>query len=244
MLKHVLNIPTPSRLSKQMSNASRSITTIPSEGRFFPKTTAESLLRKASSSSSEQVHEHPAYNKIAFLGVGKMAQAILSPVISTGLQPANQVCVFDKSDKTLDEVVAQNPGVQTANSISDLVSDADLVICAVKPQNINVEFLTELRESPNRPDHGTFMSVIAGVPLDLYRPAGYDKIVRAMPNTPAMIGQGMTVWCCTPNLTATERDRTHQVLECLGESVSTTTNTYTYIYIYIQIHIYIPRADG
>lgn len=212
-------------ISKRSSSSNtvcmiRCMSSVTSEGRFFPKTTAESLLRNSSSISSEQVNEHPAYNKIAFLGVGKMAQAILSPVISTGLQPAEQVTIFDKSDATVEEVLAANPKVQAASSIPELVADADLLICAVKPQNINAAFLKEIHDSPHRPSHGTFLSVIAGVPLEEYRPTGYEKIVRAMPNTPAMIGRGMTVWCCTPNLSASERDRTHKVLECLGESVS------------------------
>mgnify|MGYP005855022103 CR=1 FL=1 len=211
---------TTSRSSRLQHATVRSMSSMSSEGRFFPKTSAESLLARTSSSTSAEQCDHPAYNKVAFLGVGKMAQAILNPIISTGLQPADQVTVFDKSDAALDQVTRDNPGVQTADSIRELVADADLFICAVKPQNIDTNLLTEIRDSPNRASHGTFLSVLAGVPLEVYKPAGYEKIVRAMPNTPAMIGRGMTVWCCTTNLTASERERTHQVLECLGESVS------------------------
>jgi pyrroline-5-carboxylate reductase len=43
-----------------------------------------------------------------------------------------------------------------------------------------------------------------------------------MPNTPAMIGKGMTVWCCTPNMTVNEREVIGQVLDCLGETVRIT----------------------
>jgi len=190
-------------------------------GNFFPKTSADSLLaRKASSTSDEQTL--PAmYNKVAFLGIGNMAQAILNPVINTGIQPANQVTVFDKHDATVESVLQNNPGVKAASSIRELVEGADLIVCAVKPQNITGKLMQEIREAPNKPSHGgTFLSVIAGVPLDTYRPTGYEKIVRSMPNTPAMIGRGMTVWCATNALTMNERSRVQAVLSCLGESVS------------------------
>jgi hypothetical protein len=212
-------------LSQRPAAATASMSTMSSEGRFFPKTSADSLLKKpkrsTSSTSTEQIIKHPAYNKIAFLGAGKMAQAILNPVIQTGLQPADQVTIFDKHDGTVDQVLQDNPGVKAVSSIPDLVEDADLVICAVKPQNINNDLLGEICQSPNRPNYATFLSVIAGVPLAAYYPTGYGKLVRTMPNTPAMIGRGMTVWCCTPNLTVDERDRISSVLDCLGESVST-----------------------
>ena len=74
-----------------------------------------------------------------------------------------------------------------ADSIADLVDGADLVVCGVKPQNINTGLFNEFRKA-NIPEHATFLSVIAGLPLSTYYPTGYKKIVRSMPNTPAMIG--------------------------------------------------------
>ena len=198
--------------------ARRCKSTVASEGRFFPKTDSESLLRKSSSTSVEQT-QPAAFNKIAFLGTGNMAQAILNPVVRTGLQPADQVTILDHNRDTAEFVASEHPGVQIANDIPELLKDADLVVCAVKPQNITAKLLTQIREAPHRPSHGTFLSVIAGVPLETYYPTGYDKIVRSMPNTPAMIGRGMTVWCATDSLTTTERDRIGSVLSCLGETV-------------------------
>lgn len=194
------------------------MSSVASEGRFFPKTDSESLLRKSSSTSIEQTT--PAkFNKIAFLGVGNMAQAILNPVIQTGLQPVQQVSVLDQNRDTLKRMTQEHPGIHVANSIPELVQDADLVVCAVKPANITSDLLQQIREAPRRPSHATFLSVIAGLPLDTYQPTGYDKIVRSMPNTPATIGCGMTVWCATHSLNATERDQVERVLKCLGETL-------------------------
>lgn len=194
-----------------------SAASITSEGRFFPRIDSDTLLRKNSSTSKEQT-QPAAFNKIAFLGSGNMAQAILNPIVRTGLQPADQVTIFDKSQDTIDAVASHHPDIQVAGSIPELVDDADLVVCCVKPQNIDSKLLTEIRES-RRPSHATFLSIIAGVPMEAYIPTGYEKIVRSMPNTPAMIGRGMTVWCGTDNLTATERKRIDTVLGCLGETM-------------------------
>ena len=196
----------------------RSKSTVASEGRFFPKTCSDSLLRKASSTSREQTLP-AAYNKIAFLGAGNMAQAILNPLVATGVQPANQITILDPNPDTMSQILHHNPGVQTANNVHQLVEDADLVVCAVKPQNISPKFLQDIHDAPHKPQHGTFLSVMAGVPLHTFEPTGYSKIVRSMPNTPAMIGRGMTVWCATNSLTSNERHRINTILSCLGETV-------------------------
>ena len=214
-------IISPSSLRASSSSAAASIrskSTVASEGRFFPKTCSDSLMRKASSTSREQTLP-AAYNKIAFLGAGNMAQAILNPLVATGIQPANQIAILDPNPDTMSQVKHATPGVQTASGLHHLLEDADLVVCAVKPQNVSAQFLQDIHDAPHKPRHGTFLSVLAGVPLATFEPTGYDKIVRSMPNTPAMIGRGMTVWCATNSLTSHERLRIDTVLSCLGESV-------------------------
>ncbi|CAB9523633.1 Pyrroline-5-carboxylate reductase [Seminavis robusta] len=201
------------------STSSRCMSSLASSGTFFPKTNTDALLRKKSSTTTT-VSNDAAFDKIAFLGVGNMAQAILNPLISTGLQPADQITLMDANPSTLQQVTEQHPTIQTADSIASLLQDADLVVCAIKPQNITPTLLQEIQATaPNRPDHATFLSVIAGVSIDTYVPTGYDKIVRSMPNTPAMIGRGMTVWCSTNSLTAKERNQIEFVLQCLGETM-------------------------
>lgn len=108
-------------------------------------------------------------------------------------------------------------GIQAAESIADLVEDADMIICAVKPQNINAKFWEQFPDKMR--DDATFVSILAGVPIQEFEPSGVQKIVRAMPNTPAQIGEGMTVWSCTPNLTVGERKSIKKLLNPLGESI-------------------------
>lgn len=157
------------------------------------------------------------FDKIACIGTGKMAEAILQPVIEQGVQPASKISVFDVSPVTMD-AISDKFGVNTSTSIPDLIQDADLVLCCVKPQNLSSGFFEELRKG-NPTEDSIFLSIIAGKSIPVFRKGGFDKIVRSMPNTPAMIGQGMTVWSCTPNLTADERRKVRDILSSCGKSV-------------------------
>jgi hypothetical protein len=161
------------------------------------------------------------FDKIACIGTGKMAQAVIEPMIKKGVQSAENFSVFDVSPKTMEQV-HQKLGVKTADSIPELVSGADLVICAVKPQNLTPAFFQELRKSDIR-QNAILLSVIAGKSSSVFTQGGFEKVVRSMPNTPATIGEGMTVWSCTPNLTVDERKKIRQVLSSCGKSVRITT---------------------
>ena len=161
------------------------------------------------------------FNKISFIGSGMMAQAVMEPLIVQKLQPAKQIMVFDVNFSTMQKLEAQH-GVQCAESIKELCNDSDLIICAVKPQNLTEAFFQEIQKgvevSSKEP---IFLSVIAGKGMQVFEQGGLTKIVRSMPNTPATIGQGMTVWSATPNLTVEERKKIRQVLSSCGKSVRT-----------------------
>lgn len=154
------------------------------------------------------------YSKIAFIGAGKMAQACISPLISSGLQPASKISVFDVSTSTLAKVQKEY-GIQTAQTLGELVEDADIIICAVKPQNLTPQFFAETSANPN----ATLLSVVAGKPIKAFRDGGFQKVARSMPNTPAQIGRGMTVWSCTENISTTERDKIQKILGAMGKTV-------------------------
>jgi pyrroline-5-carboxylate reductase len=157
------------------------------------------------------------FDKLAFIGTGKMAQAMMLPLIKHGYQPENKIAIYDVSTLATKSIKKKFPDMQIANSIEELVIDADMIICAVKPQNINAKFWSQFPEKMR--DDATFVSILAGTPIKDFEPSGCKKIVRAMPNTPATIGQGMTVWCCTPSLTPTERDSVKEVLCQFGKTV-------------------------
>mmetsp|Transcript_11114 Transcript_11114/g.26676 ORF Transcript_11114/g.26676 Transcript_11114/m.26676 type:complete len:277 (+) Transcript_11114:49-879(+) len=188
-------------------------------------------------------------NKVSVIGAGMMATAMVEPMIqnsssnntssnntSTGglhLRP-DQFTVYDVSDDAMASM-QETYGVQTSQSIADCLGrddnhDADaaddtqnnLIILAVKPQNLTPPFLQQLRDATTTTNNSNaiLLSVIAGTPISVLQQSGLTKVVRSMPNTPATIGQGMTVWSCTSNLTADERALTRKVLSSFGKSVS------------------------
>lgn len=160
------------------------------------------------------------FDKIAFIGSGMMAQAVVEPMIQQRIQPAQKIMVFDVNFSTMQELSDEH-GVLCAESMEELVDDSDLIVCAVKPQNLTDAFFAEIRKGTQRSTKDPiFLSIIAGKAMDVFQQgSGCSKIVRSMPNTPATIGQGMTVWSATANLTVEERKKIRQVLSSCGKSV-------------------------
>jgi pyrroline-5-carboxylate reductase len=98
------------------------------------------------------------------------------------------------------------------------------VLFAVKPQNTTSLF----KKLHGRvPKDAVILSIIAGVPVEDYvEGLGHRKVVRSMPNTPATVRQGMTVWCCTSELCAEERDSVGRLLGTMGLQQYVSDETY------------------
>jgi pyrroline-5-carboxylate reductase len=111
--------------------------------------------------------------------------------------------------------VQKEYGIQTTQTLGELVEGADIIVCAVKPQNLTPQFFAETSVNPN----ATLLSIVAGKPIQIFRDGGFNKVARSMPNTPAQIGRGMTVWSCTENISTDERDKIKQILSCMGKTV-------------------------
>ena len=148
---------------------------------------ASSILRWMTSG----VRAEPAtglFDKIAFIGTGKMAQAMIDPLITNGYQPAEKVCVYDVSTKSMEKMKSVYPDIQTSESIGEAVHDAECIVLAVKPQNINVSFWNQFPSLESDSDKGgsgfrvrkdaTLLSILAGTPVKDFAPSGISKIVR------------------------------------------------------------------
>ena len=110
------------------------------------------------------------YDKMAFIGSGKMAQAMIKPLIANGYQPEEKIAIYDVSTSTTKEVKKEFQNIQVAKSIEEVVTDADFVVCAVKPQNVDPSFWTQFPKTI-RPD-ATFLSILAGTPVIAFNPSG------------------------------------------------------------------------
>ncbi len=131
-------------------------------------------------------------NKIAFIGVGNMATAILNGVISCGVLTPAQIILNNRHPEKLEGYRAQ--GMQVAASAAEAALEADCIFLCVKPQNFP-EILSELSTVANA-EKKLFVSVAAGITVETIADALHGApVVRAMPNTPMLIGKGVIALC-------------------------------------------------
>lgn len=137
--------------------------------------------------------------KIGFIGTGNMGGALI-----TAMAPHYPLYAYDRSKETLLRI-CEATGSIPMDSADAVAAAADLLVLAVKP-NIVPHVLQELT-GKIRPET-IVLSIAVALPLSLYEKAlGSDlKIVRAMPNTPAAVGAGVTALCFNPNCTQADRD--------------------------------------
>jgi len=161
--------------------------------------------------------------KIGVIGCGAMGEAIVASVLRGGLVSAPEVRIADTRLDRVKELSARY-GVQAAVDDAAAARDADYLLLAVKPQDF--ETAAASMRAGLRPK-ATVVSIMAGVPLD--RVAGaldHPAAVRAMPNTPAQIGQGMTVWAASAAVSEQARADVAQIFECLGRQVYVSEEKY------------------
>jgi len=134
--------------------------------------------------------------KIAFVGGGNMAQAIIRGLVNAG-HPPEYIGVADPSQEQRDANTAINAAIQVTGDNAELAATSDLLVLAVKPQ-IMAKVAEQLGTLP-RPADQVVISVAAGITLEsLCNWFGQDAAaVRVMPNQPALIGEGMSGLCAT-----------------------------------------------
>ncbi len=138
--------------------------------------------------------------KIAFIGGGNMASAIIGGLIKRGLAPG-QIQVVEPFAEQAQRLTSQF-GVTVMPSAEASLAGAGLVVWAIKPQ-IFSQAAVPVRAHTLTALH---LSVAAGIRSDsIARWLGTERVVRAMPNTPALIGQGMTALLARPAVTAADR---------------------------------------
>lgn len=150
--------------------------------------------------------------RIAFVGGGNMARAIIAGLTATGFE-GSSIAVKDHNTDKL-EALQKDYGVCVYREDGAWISEADLVVLAVKPQG-----LAACLEGCARwiAPEATVLSIAAGVSTDtLRRRTGSGHIVRAMPNTPAMVRQGFTGLFAVPEATDTDRERAQTVMAAVG----------------------------
>jgi pyrroline-5-carboxylate reductase len=154
--------------------------------------------------------------RLAFIGGGTMAEAIITGVISAKLALPADICVGEPIDQRR-QYLTTRYGLITSQDNLKAAQGADLVVLAIKPQDL---------PQAARQLHGQLqtqqaaLSIIAGAKLaTLTQSLGHPAVIRVMPNTPAQIGEGMSVWTTTPEVSPASRDLAQSVLATVGREI-------------------------
>ena len=180
--------------------------------------------------------------KIAFIGVGNMAHAIINGILKNSSDfTSNDIILYDKFPSQL----ADYPSIKAASSASDAVKNADFVVFAVKPQNFD-ELLNELKNSSIDYKSKTFITIAAGISCEYiqsYLPNA--AVVRAMPNTPMLIGAGVCSVCKNEYVSEKNFKTAFALFSALGVAfeldeskmnaiISLTSSSPAYIFLFIK----------
>ncbi|MEQ1536726.1 MAG: pyrroline-5-carboxylate reductase [Burkholderiaceae bacterium] len=150
--------------------------------------------------------------KIAFLGGGNMASAMIGGLIKQGML-ANDILVVEPYEPTRNKLLSDF-GISALAAPSSLLATAGLVIWAVKPQ----VFKEAAQQTVNFASSALHFSVAAGIRSDSIAAwLGSDNVVRSMPNTPALIGKGMTALFARPAVTPEGKAAIERVVVSMGE---------------------------
>lgn len=152
------------------------------------------------------------HTRIAFIGGGNMATAIIGGLVGQGLAP-DRIAVVEPFEPARLRL-AQQYGVQAQEHAGAQLDSADLVVWAVKPQT----FRQAAAQARPHVGQALQLSVAAGIRSgSIAAWLGTDRIVRSMPNTPALVGKGMTGLFARGAATPQDRGRVEQVIATTGE---------------------------
>ncbi|HHV59549.1 MAG TPA: pyrroline-5-carboxylate reductase [Clostridiaceae bacterium] len=180
---------------------------------------------------------------IGVIGTGVMGSALMKGIIQSGLIPASRVFCFDANLQRFEDAARKYGAVKTASS-SELAEKSDIIILAVKPYQINnVLESIKSRITGNK----TIVSIAAGVSLKQCEDiiGGDKKVVRAMPNTPLQVGEGMTLLSFNKNVGSAEKTEIKAIFECAGkaeeleeslmnEVIALTSSSPAYVFMFIE----------
>ena len=154
--------------------------------------------------------------KISFVGSGAMAEAMISGMIRNQLADPEILSASDPRVERLNEL-RQRYGIKGFTDNVQAVTDADVVVLSVKPQvlqRVQDELSTHI--NPN----ALVLSIVAGAPIEkIAKGLSHEIVVRSMPNTPAQIGQGITVWTAANAVSEHQLEMARQILSALGDEI-------------------------
>jgi len=195
-------------------------------------------------------------NRFAIIGPGVMAEAMIIGLLKNQLVHPGDITVAGPRQARLDELTARYQ-IQSDVNNTHAVQKSDVIILCVKPQKLH-EVTQDLQG--NIPENALLISIIAGATLDsLAEGLQHPMVVRAMPNTPAQIGEGMIVWTHSPQTSPRQHNLAQQILAALGKEIFVEEESYidmatavsgtgpAYVFLFLEsmidagVHLGLPR---
>jgi len=193
--------------------------------------------------------------RISFIGGGTMGEAMVKSLLARRIARPADMVVSDVS-KARRDVLSEKYGLKATDSNRKAADGAEVVILAVKPQELG-KVLGELKGLSAQQ---LVLSIVAGSTIDSLRNGlGHACLVRAMPNMPAQVGEGMTVWTASAEANPRQKKMAQSILAALGQEVYVGDEKYidmatalsgsgpAYIFLVIEaltdagVHIGLPR---
>jgi pyrroline-5-carboxylate reductase len=160
---------------------------------------------------------------IAIIGPGAMAEAIIAGLLRKEITTPDHILTSGPRKERVEELRSRY-GTRAFTDNRAAASQADVVILAIKPQRL-LNVLPGLAGSI--PDHAVIVSIIAGATIQMISEGlKHASVVRSMPNTPAQIGEGITVWTTSAAVTPHQQDLACQILSALGSQVYVEEESY------------------
>ena len=154
--------------------------------------------------------------KLGFLGAGKRATALARGFIHAGLAAADSILASDPYEAARN-AIARDAGIKTSTANAEVLKFARVIVLAVKPDQVN-DVLAGVRSQFT--DQHLLISIAAGVTLariEAALPAG-ARVIRVMPNTPALVGQGASAFALAGGCTAADEQQAQELLSSVGQA--------------------------
>ncbi|MFD2683026.1 pyrroline-5-carboxylate reductase [Bacillus seohaeanensis] len=153
---------------------------------------------------------------IGFIGCGNMAQAIIGGILQSQLVSRSQIIASAKTVNTVSKV-EETFGIRAVTDNCSVVRDADIIFLSIKPDHY-LEIIQEIKEAVK--EEAVIVTIAAGITLDwmVEQFQKQVKVVRTMPNTPSLVGEGMTAFCVNQYVEETDLHTIIEILESFGKS--------------------------
>ncbi len=193
---------------------------------------------------------------IAFIGSGTMGEAMIRGLIAQAVLTPDQIIAAGPRPERGEELRARH-GVRVTTDNAAAAEEGQIVVLSCKPQ-VLTRVLAEVRGHLRRQD--LLLSIVAGAPIrKLADGTAHAAVVRAMPNTPAQIGQGISVWTATREVNETQRNQAQTILRSFGQEIYVNEEDYldmatalsgtgpAYVFIFMEalidagVHLGFPR---